>query len=194
LDTELLARLVAGDEDGFICLYRRWRPPLHRFALGMTGSSATADDVVQETFMIVMREAWRYDPSRGAVGSYLRGIARHLVLRRVRRESRLVALAEAHLHWSDSGASPDPSDVLIRKDEAQRVHAALIALSPRLREALVLCDLQGLSYQEAAETLCVPIGTVRSRLSRGREALAARFEQEKAPLPAWKRALVRLTP
>src|SRR5512145_376964 len=95
LDTELLQRLVAGDEEAFVSLYRRWRPALHRFALGMTGSPATADDVVQETFMVLMREAGRYDPSRGAVGSYLRGIARHFVFRRVRRESRLVALAES---------------------------------------------------------------------------------------------------
>ncbi len=196
LDVELLERLVAGDEGAFVSLYRRWRPALHRFALGMTGSPATADDVVQETFMILMREGGRYDPGRGAVGSYLRGIARHLVHRRVRRESRFVELADGHLDWraGDPDANPGPADLLIRKDEVRRVHEALLGLTPRLREILVLCDLQGLSYADAAETLKVPIGTVRSRLSRAREALSDHLKENAAPRPAWKRALARLTP
>ena len=83
---------------------------------------------------------------------------------------------------------------LARGDEVRRVHAALLRLSPRLREVLVLCELSGLSYAEAAETLRVPIGTVRSRLSRARAALAGFLEERPARLPAWKRALVRLTP
>jgi RNA polymerase sigma-70 factor (ECF subfamily) len=195
-DAELFGRLVEGDEEALVSLYRRWRPALHRFALGMSGSAATADDVVQETFMIVMRDADRYDASRGAVGSYLRGIARHLVHRRVRRESRFIALGEGQLDWrgDDPAANPDPSALLIRQDEVQRVHAALLRVTPRLREVLVLCDLQGVSYAQAAETLRVPIGTVRSRLFRGREALAGRLKKDPAPLPAWKRALARLTP
>jgi RNA polymerase sigma-70 factor (ECF subfamily) len=195
-DADLLERLVAGDEDALVSLYRRWRPPLHRFALGMTGSAAVADDLVQETFMIVMQEADRYDASRGAVGSYLRGIARHLVHRRIRRESRFTALGEDQLDWcgDDPATNPDPAALLIQKDEVQRVHAALLRVTPRLREVLVLCDLQGVSYAQAAETLGVPIGTVRSRLFRGREALAGRLKTDPAPLPAWKRALARLTP
>jgi RNA polymerase sigma-70 factor (ECF subfamily) len=196
LDTDLLERLVAGDEEAFVCLYRRWRPALYRFALGMTGSPATADDVVQETFMILMREGSRYDPDRGAVGAYLRGIARHLVYRRLRREWRLVGLTEVHADGRprDPDGNPGPADLLARKDDVRRVHAALLELSPRLREVLVLCELQGVSYAEAAQALLVPIGTVRSRLSRARQALAGRLKEDAAPRPAWKRALARLTP
>ena len=161
----------------------------------MTGSAATADDVVQETFMIVMQEADRYDASRGAVGAYLRGIARHLVHRRIRRESRFTALGDGQLEWcGDPAANPDPAALLIRKDEVERVHAALLRVTPRLREVLVLCDLQGVSYAEAADTLKIPIGTVRSRLFRGREALADRLKNAPTPMPAWRRALARLTP
>jgi RNA polymerase sigma-70 factor, ECF subfamily len=193
-DVELLQRVVAGDESAFVCLYHRWRPALYRFALGMTGSPAMADDVVQETFMIVMKEADRYDASRGAVASYLRGIARHLVYRRIRRESRFVELGGLHLDGPDPSPAADPAASLLRQDEVRRVHAALLRVASKLREVLVLCDLQGLSYADAAETLRVPIGTVRSRLSRARSALAECLEEQPARLPGWKRALVRLTP
>ena len=177
-------------------LYRRWRPALHRFALGMTGSPATADDVVQETFLILMREGSRYDASRGAVGSYLRGIARHLVHRRERRESRFVELEEgSSSRRADApDATPTPAELLIRQDDVRRVHAALLRVIPRLREVLVLCDLQDVSYADAAETLRVPIGTVRSRLFRARDALAGRLKEDAVAAPAWKRALARLTP
>lgn len=193
-DVELLERVAAGDEEAFACLYRRFRPVVYRFALGMTGSPAMADDVAQETFMIVMREAERFDASRGAVGSYLRGIARHLVFRRLRRESRFVPLGDGPREWNDPSPAADPAATLARDDEVRRVHAALLRLAPRLREVLVLCELSGLSYAAAAETLRVPIGTVRSRLSRARAALAGLLEERPARLPAWKRALVRLTP
>jgi RNA polymerase sigma-70 factor (ECF subfamily) len=196
LDADLLERLVAGDEEALVSLYRRWRPALHRFALGMTGSPATADDVVQETFLILMREGSRYDASRGAVGSYLRGIARHLVHRRERRESRFVELEEgSSSRRADApDATPTPAELLIRQDDVRRVHAALLRVTPRLREVLVLCDLQDVSYADAAETLRVPIGTVRSRLFRARDALAGRLKEDAVAAPAWKRALARLTP
>jgi RNA polymerase sigma-70 factor (ECF subfamily) len=162
----------------------------------MTGSPCTADDVVQETFMILMREGSRYDAGRGAVGSYLRGIARHLVHRRLRRDSRFVEIVDGDVerHVEDPHANPGPAELLARKDEVRRVHAALLRLAPRSREILVLCDLQGLSYADAAETLRVPIGTVRSRLFRAREALAGRLKETETAAPAWRRALARPSP
>jgi RNA polymerase sigma-70 factor (ECF subfamily) len=176
-DAELLERIVAGDEDAFVGLYRRWRPGLFRFALAMSGCSAVADDVVQETFMIVMREAARYDSARGAVGSYLRGITRHVVHRSLRRGSRFVALHEVGDPRSQVDAGPGPLDALQSADEVRSLHAALLRLPPRLREIVVLCELQDLSYAQAAEALCVPIGTVRSRLFRAREALAGELRR-----------------
>jgi RNA polymerase sigma-70 factor (ECF subfamily) len=192
-DAELLERIVAGDEEAFVSLYRRWRPALFRFAMGMTGCAAIADDVVQETFMIVMREAGRYDSERGAVGSYLRGITRHVVHRSTRRSSRFVPLGEAE---DDPRPQVDgqreAEGAIHRADEARALHAALLRLAPRLREIVVLCELQGLSYAEAAETLRVPIGTVRSRLSRAREALAAELRPRTERRRPWS-MLARLT-
>lgn len=199
-DVELVHRLAGGDEGAFVCLYRRWQAPLHRFAIGMTGSPHAAEDVVQETFMVLMQDAGRYDAGRGAVGAYLRGITRHLVFRRIRRESRFVALADgfaesldARLAGASERALPDPAQALMRRDEVRAVQSALLRLTPRLREVLVLCDLNDVSYAEAAATLGVPIGTVRSRLSRARDALAQRLERadRRAPVRA---VLARLVP
>jgi RNA polymerase sigma-70 factor (ECF subfamily) len=198
-DVELLERLAGGDEEAFVCLYRRWQAPLHRFAIAMTGSPHAAEDVTQETFMVLMQDAGRYDPGRGPLGAYLRGIARHLVFRRIRRESRFVALADGFAESLDAllaGArdpDPDPAQVLMRGDDVRAVQSALLRLTPRLREVLVLCDLNDLSYAEAAATLGVPIGTVRSRLSRARGALAQRLERadRRAPVRA---VLARLVP
>jgi RNA polymerase sigma-70 factor (ECF subfamily) len=200
-DVELLHRLAGGDEGAFVCLYRRWQAPLHRFAIGMTGSPHAAEDVVQETFMVLMQDAGRYDAGRGPVGAYLRGITRHLVFRRIRRESRFVALADgfaesldARLASAGVGApDPDPAQALMRRDDVRAVQSALLRLTPRLREVLVLCDLNDVSYAEAAATLGVPIGTVRSRLSRPRDALAQRLERAdwRAPVRA---VLARLVP
>ncbi len=178
-------------------LYRRWQAPVQRFALAMIGSPHTAEDVMQETFMVLIRDGGRYDPRRGPFGAYIRGVARHLVLRRIRRDSRFVALADglaASLESAlgrDAPHSPDPAETLIRREEERAVQSALLRLTPRLREVLVLCDMDGVSYAEAAAILAVPIGTVRSRLSRAREALARRLTRHRA---RGVRALARIEP
>ncbi len=172
-----------------MCLYRRWQLAVHRFAMAMTGSADAADDVTQDTFLILMREGGRYDARKGSVPAYLHGVARHLVFRRLRRESRYRALADADLESRPGGE--DPGQALLRWDQARGVQRALLGLSPRLREVLVMCHVQELSYAEAAERLGVPIGTVRSRLSRAREALVRGIERSELQLPAGGRALAR---
>ena len=95
--------------------------------------------------MILMREGGRYDSSRGAVGSYLRGIARHLVLppRAPRVALRRARRGSCSWRAGDPGANPDSRGAADPKDEVRRVHEALLRVTPRLREVLVLCDLQG---------------------------------------------------
>src|ERR687890_1222020 len=93
-DAELLGLMLAGDEDAFTALYRRRQPSVYRFALQMSGSEAVAEDVVQETFMVLMRDAANFDPARGSLAAYLYGIARNLVLRSFQKERPLVALSD----------------------------------------------------------------------------------------------------
>src|SRR3954471_1442834 len=82
-DEELIAAVAAGEREAFAALYRRRRPDVYRFALHMTGAPAAADDVAQEVFLAVIREAGRYTPGRSGVVPWLLGIARNHALRRI---------------------------------------------------------------------------------------------------------------
>lgn len=188
-DGDLLRRLRTGDEDAFSELYRRWQGPMFRFALRMSGSRPVAEDVTQEVFMALMAEGARYDPSRGAVSSYLYGIARHQVLRRLERERGFVPLPEHEDTAPASSASfwgevADPMTEAVRRERVDLVWQAVLALPPHYREAVVFCDLQELSYAEVAEVLGCPVGTVRSRLHRGRELLGAKLQSVDPARPA----------
>jgi RNA polymerase sigma-70 factor (ECF subfamily) len=181
-DADLLRRLRARDEEAFSLLYRRWQGPLYRYALRMGGSPAMAEDVTQEVFMALLQRNEGYDPARGPLASYLHGIARNLVCRRLERDPRSQPLA-------DVVAPDDPLNDVARREITDRVWSALLALSLPLREAVVLCDLQGLTYEEAAAAVGCPIGSVRSRLHRGRARLAECLKDAgAAPSPAVARA------
>ena len=84
-DSELLQAMRAGDEEALAALYRRRQPGIYRFALQMCGSQQLAEDITQEVFMVLMREAHTFDPARGSLGAFLMGIARHHLLRRLQR-------------------------------------------------------------------------------------------------------------
>ena len=179
-DDELLARAAAGDEEAFAALYRRRGTAVYRFALGMTGSREAAEEVVQETFLALIEKPRSFDPGRGELGSYLYGVARNRGLRLFRKTGETVAWDEER---HDSPAEPDALEALEEQDRVDRLRRALLALPQSYREAVVLCDLEELSYAAAAEALGTAIGTVRSRLHRARALLGERLG---APRPAAK--------
>jgi RNA polymerase sigma-70 factor (ECF subfamily) len=191
-DDQLVGRLLGGEEAAFVEVYRRFQGSVYRFALGMLGSKETAEDVTQETFMVLLREGERFDPKKGALGSYLRGIARFLVYKRFRREGRYVALAEDFDETtpSDEGS---PDERLSRIEDVQAVRTAVAALPAHYREVIVLAELEGLSYAAVAETLRLPVGTVRSRLFRAREILARGLAPQERTTPSWSGAFLGLT-
>jgi RNA polymerase sigma-70 factor (ECF subfamily) len=170
-DPELLTQALKGDEAAFTELYRRRQGGVYRFALQMTGSAATAEDVTQETFTALIGQGSRYDPTRGSVASFLFGIARNHVLKRLQKD-RGPGPEEPGDEIPDGG---DLFEDLTRQQTVERVRGAVLSLPPVYREAVVLCDLQESSYEEAAAALDCPVGTVRSRLSRGRQMLAKKL-------------------
>ncbi len=168
-DQDLLLRMQSGDRDAFAALYRGHQAAVYRFALQMSGSEAAAEDVVQETFLTLMRDAGAYDARRGSLGSFLYGVARNHVLRRLER--RWILGEEA----AELAAAEHTESDLAKSELIAAVRAAVLALPVHYREVVVLCDLEEVDYAEAAVTLSCSVGTVRSRLHRGRRLLARRL-------------------
>lgn len=179
-DDLLLRRAARGDEKAFAVVYRRHQGGLYRFALRMTGSAWAAEEIVQDVFMTLIREPKKYDPTRGSLGALLYGIARNRILKHLERSPREVPLEEKNEDGTGSGIilqdSFTPAMWAEKRERTERVRAAVLELPPEFREAVVLCELEEMSYEEAAQMSGCPIGTIRSRLHRGRALLLAKLE------------------
>lgn len=167
----LLHSVARGDEEAFETLYRRHQPAIYRYALRMSGSPESADEVVQEVFLALIRGLAGYRESAGPLGSYLFGMARHLLYRR--QGWREVGLEE--IPGEAPAGEADPLEDLERARRAGLLKSALAALPAHYREVIVLCEMEEMSYQQAAESLGCPLGTVRSRLNRARALLTDRL-------------------
>jgi RNA polymerase sigma-70 factor, ECF subfamily len=146
----------------------------------MSGSETVAEDVAQEVFMVLIREAQNYDSHRGSLAAYLYGIARNHVLRRLERDRLFVSFADGD--QEDDAMMPasliaqgDPLIDLTRNETIDAVRGAVLGLPSHYREAVVLCDLHEMSYVEAANVIGCAVGTVRSRLHRARAMLVERL-------------------
>jgi len=175
-DARLLNRARRGDEHAFSQLFAAHQRSIFRYAAYMCGTDA-ADDVVQDTFLALLRQSSREDAPAGTIGGYLFGIARHLVLKRlgVRQEEFVedIGVVSAALVAEDARVLDD----LSRAETIETVRAAVRSLSPAYREVIVLCELQEMDYAEAAALIECPIGTVRSRLHRARALPMTRLAQ-----------------
>jgi RNA polymerase sigma-70 factor (ECF subfamily) len=175
-DEQLLRMMQGGDEDAFTTLYRRRQGGIYRFVLEMSGSPSLAEDVTQEVFMALIRDSRGYDPSRGSLGAYLLGMARHHALRLIKRDRTYVSISPTRDGSWDSGdlapLSPEnPHSEMSRRESIHWVQQAILSLPEHYREAVVVCDLNEMSYEDAASVLGCSVGTVRSRLHRGRALL-----------------------
>jgi len=170
-DEDLLQRSQKGDEAAFTILYRRRQGGLFRFALRMSGSPAVAEDVVQEVFTTLVDAPERFDPKAGTLVMFLYGIARNHVRKQLERRRRHVALEESERRRSQADPETQPETDIARLESVSAVREAVLALPETYREVIVLVELQELTYAEAAEVLDCAVGTVRSRLHRGRRLL-----------------------
>jgi RNA polymerase sigma-70 factor, ECF subfamily len=165
-DAGLLLAIAAGDEQAFVDLYGRRQGDVFRFAFAMARSRSVAQDATQEAFLNVLENAARFDPAKGSARGWLFGCARHVILDRLRIERR----------WTDElpdlPIEHDADAHLLTEQRAGRLHALLTRLPVEYREVLVFCDLEEWTYAATAAVLGCPIGTVRSRLHRGRALLA----------------------
>lgn len=168
IDDELLRRMASGCEDSFVALYRRESPRVYRFILRMCGSVETADEVTQEVFLLLLHRPSSFDPRKGQLPAWLLGVARNCALRVIERDSRYIAVEDDQL---ESASGENTLDDLAHCESVESLRAAVLALPPHYREAVVLCDLEELSYEQAAVALQCAVGTIRSRLHRARAIL-----------------------
>ncbi|HKW34705.1 MAG TPA: sigma-70 family RNA polymerase sigma factor [Candidatus Acidoferrum sp.] len=180
-DDVLLRRAGKGDEEAFTLLYRRHQAALYRFALRMSRNAWVAEEIVQDVFMTLMRDPKKYDPARGTLGGFLYGVTRNRVLKHIERSpQREVPLEEKNENGAGPGVvlmdATTPAIQAEKRERAEHVWAAVLDLPAEFREAVVLCALEERSYEEAAQRIGCPIGTIRSRLHRGRALLMARLE------------------
>jgi RNA polymerase sigma factor (sigma-70 family) len=177
-DERLRARCRAGDERAWSELVRRHLPPVYALALRFTGRPESAEDVAQEVFLKLHRSLGAYDPAAGSFGAWLMTMARHCSIDHYRR-TREARLREAPLLFETPAAGEGTDAALKRREARELVLAGLAALPVELREPIELCDLRGASYEDAAAALDVPLGTLKSRLSRARLEMARRLRSRR---------------
>lgn len=202
-DVELLRRLAEGDENAFLEFYRRHQGGLYRYAMHMSGSPEAAADVVQETFLTLIRHSRKFDQERGAPAAFLFGIARNHLRKLREKEDRYVPLPDetgsarflqsnggsghtnGNGHGPSGAAGPETIlETLEREQIGEILREAALTLPDHYREPLTLCDLEGKSYREAATLLDCPVGTVRSRLNRARSILLEKLRLLRIGSPA----------
>ncbi|WP_406064440.1 RNA polymerase sigma factor [Streptomyces sp. NBC_01077] len=179
------ARIRDGDPSAFAELFDTYARSVYNHAFRLTGDWSVAEDVMAATFLEAWRLRQKVDPDGGSLRPWLLGVATNVSRNHCRGNRRYRAAAAAYAAAGPAEASvPDhASEVAGRIDDRRRIAATLRALGTLRRterEVLVLCLWEGLAYTEAAQALHVPVGTVRSRLSRARTKLRIGAEEELA--------------
>jgi RNA polymerase sigma-70 factor (ECF subfamily) len=180
---ELAARCMAGEAAAWEQLAKTQHRKVYGICYRFTGSATEAEDLTQEVFLKMYRNLGNFDPARGSFGTWLTTLTRNLLVDNYRR-SRMERASDS-LDESVDGEEDGPSKLerLADSRPSQEHHVAglelkakiqhaLAQVSPELREAVILRDLEDMDYKDIAEVLHVPQGTVKSRISRGRSELA----------------------
>jgi len=190
-DLELVKRCLRGEDTAWSALLQTHTRKIYNLCYRFTGRTSESEDLTQEVFIKIFQTLKSFDAAQGTFVTWLHRVARnHLVdhYRRTRKD-RMTSSIEDELGGLEEkpGATIEPVAHLEYREQKERLQRGLEKLSPDLREAVVLRDLQDLDYAEIAQVLTVPEGTVKSRINRGRLELARvlkRMEQMKGPARA----------
>jgi RNA polymerase sigma-70 factor (ECF subfamily) len=180
-DLELIRQFQTGNREAFAALYRAHQAAVNRFATYMTGDFFEAEELTQQVFVWFIHHPNAFNPERGDLAVFLGGVARKLLQRQWRKQRRWQSLDDLLSRRHESRNLVAPAIDPVRAMDAATIRRAISLLPPVYREAIVLCDVEGKSYEEAALFLKCPIGTVRSRLYRARVILTDKFNAQKTP-------------
>ena len=193
-DRELIKRCLTGDDSAWAALLQSHTRKIYNLCYRFTGRPSESEDLTQEVFIKIFQTLKSYDAAQGAFSTWLHRVARNHLVDHYRRtkKDRATSSIEDELGGIEEKPSPTAGPVahIEARERKELLQKALEKLSPDLREAVVLRDLQDLDYAEVAQVLSVPEGTVKSRINRGRLELARvlkRMEEVKG-LPQRKAA------
>jgi RNA polymerase sigma factor (sigma-70 family) len=162
-EAALLVRIREQDERAIEALYERYSGPLYSLAYQVTGGDRFAQDVVQEVFVAVWKNAGRFDPARGSLSSWLFALARHKAIDLVRREAN-VRRHTADVDLELEEAADDVDQEAWRRVRRDAVRAAITELPEAQRVALEMAFFGGLTHVEVSEALGIPLGTAKTRI------------------------------
>ncbi len=162
-------------------LYDRHAALIYRYALRVGRSVSVAEEVTQEVFLAMLRQADQFDPRVALLSTWLCAIARRLVWKQIQNRRRLLPL-ETDSAPAQAVSLPDnPHLLLTHKQDVELVRKGIDALPAQMKEVIILCEFEEMTYEDAAVVLEVPVGTVRSRLHRAKVRLAQLLEQASQP-------------
>jgi len=175
-DAQLIERCLARENDAWSEIVARYRRRVFHIAYKFTSKHDQAEDLTQDIFVKLLRSLDKFHRDAD-FGTWLTSVARHYCIDhyRARKREREVLVEDLVAFDHAPAASGNPHRALEDRDTKTLLRRGLDQLPPKLREAVVLRDLQGLTYQEMASRLGLPEGTVKSRINRGREELARRL-------------------
>jgi RNA polymerase sigma-70 factor, ECF subfamily len=176
-DSDLVRGCLAGDDGAWESIVRQHHQRIYNLAYRYTGKFDEAEDLAQEVFLKVYRTLNTYRPESGTLVTWLVRVGRNHIIDHYRKfKTERSQTDSLEVEYEKAEENPDrfisPAEALEKRELSERVHRVLLRLSEDLREAVILRDLEEFSYEEIADMLKVPVGTVKSRINRGRAELA----------------------
>jgi RNA polymerase sigma-70 factor, ECF subfamily len=183
-DSSIVSRCLRGDETAWEELVRLHTRKVYALCYRFTNQGSEAQDLTQEVFLRIFRTLRTFRSAEGSFGTWLTRVTRNLLIDHYRRtrQDRVTDSIEEQLpvlEEEGSSASLRPDHAVAGREASEILHATLQRLSPDLREAVILRDLQEMEYREIADVLEIPEGTVKSRINRGRAELARLLRKQK---------------
>ena len=187
VEQSLVSRCLGGDEAAWEELVRQHTRQVYGICFRFTNSGQEAQDLTQEVFMRVFRTIKTFRSTEGSFNTWLARVTRNLLIDHYRRsrQERVTDSIEEQLPMLEeegAGAAVRPDSAVAGREASEILQVTLQKLSPDLREAVILRDLQEMEYREIAQVLSIPEGTVKSRINRGRAELARLLRKQKLAL------------